>query len=117
MEEIEPCVNDTPINRVKRFLDILRYTQADATKHKKQMDELKMGIKILLDNYKSQQHNTTVHTQQMLVDISDNYKKFKEVEEKYITAQRKVDNVKRIIESVNIKPYIHHALQEFNFEL
>lgn len=117
MDEIEPCVNDTPINRVKRFLEVLRYTQADATKHKKQMDELKMTIKILLDNYKAHQHNTTVHTQQMLVDISDNYKKFKEAEEKYTFSQRKVDNVKRIIESVNIKPYIYNALQQFNFEL
>jgi tRNA A37 N6-isopentenylltransferase MiaA len=117
MSEIDQSMNETPINRVKRFLEIYRYTQADATKKKKEMDELKMAIKILLDNYKSHQINTTVYTQQMLVDISDNYKKFKEVEEKYIFSQRKVENVKRIIESVNIRPYIHNAINEFNFEL
>ena len=115
--EIEPCVNDTPINRVKRFLEILRYHQADMTKYKKEMDMHKLEIKILLSDYKIQQHNTTVHTQQMLVDITDKYKIFKEVETKYLTAKRKHENVSLIIEGVNIKPYIHNALQEFNFEL
>ena len=113
----EPHVFDTPINRVKKFLEILRYTQNDEAKHKKEMNELKMNIKILLDKYKCQQQNTTVYTQQILVDISDNYKKFKDAEEKYELSHQKVNNVKLIIESINIRPYIHNALQEFNFEL
>jgi hypothetical protein len=109
--------NDTPINRVRKFLNILEYKRNDLNKYKKTMDEHKMNIKILLDKYKSQQHNITIHTQEMLVDIHDKYKIYKEAEDQYFLTLRKVENIKRNIENINIRPYINDVVDEFNFEL
>lgn len=113
----EPFVNETPIDKVRRFLEVLRFKTNDMNKYKKDMDMGKMQIKILLDKYKSSQNNITIHTQQMLVDINDEYKKFKEMEEKYLKTKRHVDNIQRMIVNMNIKPYINNVIEEFNFEL
>lgn len=108
---------DTPMVKVKKFLDILFYKQRDMNAYKKEMDECKMNIKMLLDRYKSQQHNVTIHTQQLLVDIHDKYTLYKTAETNYITTQQKVENIKQFIESINIKPYIYNVVQEFNYDL
>jgi len=113
----ESFVNETPIDKVRRFLEVLRFKTNDMNKYKKDMDMGKMQIKILLDKYKSSQNNITIHTQQMLVDINDEYKKFKEMEEKYLKTKRHVDNIQRMIVNMNIKPYINNVIEEFNFEL
>ena len=113
----DPPIQDTPINRVKKLLNILEYKRNDLNKYKKTMDDHKMGIKILLDKYKSQQNNVTVHTQEMLVDIHDKYKIYKEAEEQYFITLQRVENVQRIIQETNIRPYIYNVVKEFNFEL
>ena len=110
-------IQDTPIDRVKKLLNILEYQMNDLNKYKKTMDDHKMGIKILLDRYKSQQQNVTVHTQEMLVDIHDKYKIYKEAEEQFFITLKRVEHVQRIIQETNIKPYIYNVVKEFNFEL
>lgn len=113
----EPSNLDTPIVRVRRFLDILRYKTTDMNKYKKEMDMSKMEIKMLLDKYKSSQHTVTIHSQQLLVNINDHYLEFKDLEDKYLKTKRNVENIQRMIENINIRPYIHNVVEEFQFEL
>lgn len=113
----EPNETDTPINRVRRFLEILRFKNNDLVKYKNDMDNSKMEIKILLDKYTSSQSAlgdiTTIHTQQLLVDIHDNYESYKEIENNYIKTKRHVENIQRMINNINIRPYIDPVVQEF----
>jgi hypothetical protein len=121
----EPNEMDTPINKVRRFLEILRFKNNDLIKYKNDMDNSKMEIKILLDKYTNSQstvelpggslcgQTTTIHTQQLLVDIHDNYESYKEIENNYIKTKRHVENIQRMINNINIRPYIDPVVQEF----
>lgn len=112
----EPNEMDTPINKVRRFLEILRFKNNDLIKYKNDMDNSKMEIKILLDKYTNSQstvETTTIHTQQLLVDIHDNYESYKEIENNYIKTKRHVENIQRMINNINIRPYIDPVVQEF----
>lgn len=113
----EPSQFDTPLTRVKRFLEILQYKQNDMTKYKKEMDSLKSDIKQMLENYKSIQTAPTIYSQKLLVNIHDKYAEFKEVEVKYFTSLQRVEYLQKVIESINIRPWINDAIDAFNFEL
>lgn len=108
----------TPINQVRKFLEILRFKNNDMIKYKKDMDNSKMEIKILLEKYTSSQtgiagETTTIYTQQLLVDIHDNYESYKEIENNYIKTKRNVENIQRMINNINIRPYIETVVEEF----
>ena len=113
----EPSQFDTPLARVKRFLEILQYKQNDLTKYKKEMDSLKVDIKQMLETYKSQTDIPTIYSQKLLVNIHDKYTEFREVEDKYFTSRIRVEYLQKLIESINIRPCINDAVDAFNFEL
>lgn len=113
----EPSQFDNPLARVKRFLEILQYKQNDMTKYKKEMDSLKLEIKQMLETYKSLQTTPTIYSQKILVSIHDKYTEFKEVEDKYLTSKIRVEYLQKLIESINIRPWINDAIDAFNFEL
>ena len=113
----EPSQFDTPLARVKRFLEILQYKQNDLTKYKKEMDSLKSDIKQMLETYKSQTDIPTIYSQKLLVNIHDKYTEFKDVEDKYFKSRIRVEYLQKLIESINIRPCINDAIDAFNFEL
>lgn len=113
----EPTQFDNPLARVKRFLEILQFKQTDLTKYKKEMDSLKSEIKQMLETYKSIQTTPTIYSQKILVSIHDKYTEFKEVEDKYLTSKTRVEYLQKLIESINIRPWINDAIDAFNFEL
>lgn len=113
----EPTQFDNPLARVKRFLEILQFKQNDMTKYKKEMDSLKSEIKQMLETYKSIQTTPTIYSQKILVSIHDKYTEFKEVEDKYLTSKTRVEYLQKLIESINIRPWINDAIDAFNFEL
>ena len=108
----EALENETPLIRVRKFLDILQYRRNDMIKYKKQLDSCKLELKLLIETY-TNITETSVFSQQTIVSMHDKYNDFKELEIKYNKTKKNVENIQRLINGINITSYITVILEEF----
>ena len=108
----EALENETPLIRVRKFLEILQYRRNDMIKYKKDMDMCRSELKMLIETYKNITE-TSIFSQQTIVSLHDKYNDFKELELKYNKTKKNVENIQRLINGINITSYITVILEEF----